>query len=88
VRYPVWVANRDAAVARLRPRAVAGTWFNSVLGESRDPADVGYEPGSCPRAELAATHLVNLPTHGRVTVADAERLVELVRPLAEDPPSA
>jgi dTDP-4-amino-4,6-dideoxygalactose transaminase len=79
------VADRGAAVDRLRPRAVAGTWFNSVLGESADPAVVGYEAGSCPRAEAAARHLVNLPTHGRVTVDDAERLVELVRPLAEDP---
>jgi perosamine synthetase len=88
VRYPVWVADRAEAVARLRPRAVAGTWFNSVLGESRDPSAVGYEPGSCPRAEAAAQHLVNLPTHERVSVGDAERLVELVRPLAEDPPVA
>jgi dTDP-4-amino-4,6-dideoxygalactose transaminase len=85
VRYPVWVADRGVAVDRLRPRAVAGTWFNSVLGESADPAVVGYEGGSCPRAEAAARHLVNLPTHGRVTADDAERLVELVRPLAEDP---
>ena len=88
VRYPVWVADRDDAVARLRPRAVAGTWFNSVLGESSDPAAVGYERGSCPRAEAAARHLVNLPTHLRVSVDDAERLVELIRPLAEDPPAA
>jgi perosamine synthetase len=86
VRYPVWVADRAEAVARLRPRAVAGTWFNSVLGESEDPAAVGYEPGSCPRAEAAARHLVNLPTHERVSVDDAERLVELVRQLATDPP--
>lgn len=86
VRYPIWVADRTEAVKRLRPRAVAGTWFNSILGESSDPANVGYELGSCPRAEAAAQHLVNLPTHGRVSVGDAERLVELVRPLAEDPP--
>ncbi len=30
--------------------------------------------GSCPRAEAAALHLVNLPTHCRVTGADVDRL--------------
>jgi perosamine synthetase len=85
VRYPVWIADRDAAVSRLRRRAVAGTWFNSVLGEARDPSVAGYEAGSCPRAEAAARHLVNLPTHGRVSEEDAKRLVALVRPLTADP---
>jgi perosamine synthetase len=85
VRYPVWVTDRSKAVSRLRRRAVAGTWFNSVLGEARDPRDVGYELGSCPRAEAASQHLVNLPTHQRVSVDDAQRLAELVRPFAVDP---
>jgi dTDP-4-amino-4,6-dideoxygalactose transaminase len=82
---PSFVRYRAEAVARLRHRAVAGTWFNSVLGEAEDPAVAGYEAGSCPRAEAAAGHLVNLPTHGRVTDDDAERLAALVRPLATDP---
>jgi dTDP-4-amino-4,6-dideoxygalactose transaminase len=72
VRFPIWVPDRAAAVATARAHAVLGTWFTSVLEESTSPAAGGYEPGTCPQAELAARHLVNLPTHPRVTRRDAE----------------
>jgi perosamine synthetase len=75
VRYPVAVADRDAAERAVAPHAVLGTWFTSVLEEARSPADGGYRTGSCPQAEWAADHLVNLPTHPRVRLDDAERLV-------------
>jgi hypothetical protein len=53
---------------------VLGTWFTSVLEEAVDPRCGGYLPGSCPRAEDAARHLVNLPTHPRVTERDAREI--------------
>src|SRR5918992_1033919 len=34
VRYPVWVDDRAAAVRRVAPHAVLGTWFTSVLDEA------------------------------------------------------
>jgi perosamine synthetase len=71
VRYPVWVGDRGAASRAAAPHTVLGTWFTSVLEESVSPAHEGYEMGSCPRAEAAAEHLVNLPTHLRVTEQDA-----------------
>ena len=36
------------------------------------------EAGSCPRAEAAAGHLVNLPTHRRVSSQDVEASVSAV----------
>jgi perosamine synthetase len=74
VRYPVWVDDRAAAVRRVAPHAVLGTWFTSVLEEADSPAVVGYESGSCPKAEAAARHLVNLPTHPRVRLSDVEAI--------------
>jgi len=74
VRYPVWVEDRTKALRAEAPRALLGTWFTSVLEESLSPAHAGYQPGSCPRAEAAAQHLVNLPTHLRVTEQDAEAI--------------
>jgi perosamine synthetase len=71
VRYPVWVADRRAAEQATARRLVLGTWFTSVLEEALDPRYVGYVAGSCPRAEDAARHLVNLPTHARVDEQDA-----------------
>ena len=74
VRYPVWVKDRSEVVRRAAPHAVLGTWFTSVLEEAEMPRYVGYEPGSCPAAEEAAEHLVNLPTHLRVRLGDVQTI--------------
>lgn len=82
VRFPVWVEDRETAVRLAAPHAVLGTWFTSVLEEAVSPLNGGYEPGSCPRAELAAQHLINLPTHERVTARDIEAISASVAALA------
>ncbi|MEA2320882.1 MAG: hypothetical protein QOD81_732 [Solirubrobacteraceae bacterium] len=74
VRYPLRVADREAAVRSIGPFAVAGLWFTSVLEEAETPAHGGYADGTCPVAEDAARRLVNLPTHPRVRDDDAERI--------------
>lgn len=74
VRYPVWVEDRPATVRAAAPHAVLGTWFTSVLEEAISPAYGDYEPGSCPRAEAVAMHLVNLPTHPWVNLRDVEAI--------------
>jgi perosamine synthetase len=75
VRYPVRVPDREAAFRAAAPHVVLGGWFSSVLGEASSPAEVGYEPGSCPCAEQVAGRLVNLPTHQRVTNRDVELIL-------------
>ena len=75
VRYPVWVADRPSALRAAGRHGVLGTWFTSVLEEAVSTDHGDYEPGSCPRAEAAARHLVNLPTHPRVQERDAEALL-------------
>jgi perosamine synthetase len=86
VRYPIWVADREATTQALRRQTVVGHWFTSVMEEAADPRLLGYVPGSCPEAEAAATYLVNLPTHGRVRPADADRMVTTL--LAAEPEHA
>jgi perosamine synthetase len=78
VRYPVWVKDRSVVQKATQARFVLGTWFTSVLEESVDPRYGDYLPGSCPRAEDAARHLINLPTHGRVTERDAAEMAARV----------
>ena len=75
VRYPVWVEDPALAVRVARRRATLGTWFSSVLEESENPTCGDYEMGSCPRAEEAARHLVNLPTNPRVNAQDVEAII-------------
>lgn len=78
VRYPVWVEDPAAVERAVAARAVLGRWFTSVLEEAVDPRCGGYVPGSCPRAEDAARHLVNLPTHPRVSDRDAGEIAARV----------
>jgi len=78
VRYPVWVDDRERVVQALESRLVVGTWFTSVLEEALDPAVGAYVAGSCPRAEEAARHLINLPTHGRVSSRDVAEISEVL----------
>ena len=51
---------------------------SSVLEEAASPEVGGYVPGTCPNAESVIGHVLNLPTHGRVTVKDAEHLARVV----------
>jgi len=82
VRYPVFVNDRQKAIAALNPLTVPGTWFTSVLEEAVSPACGGYIESSCPQAERAARHLINLPTHPRVSCQDAVALAKALRTCA------
>lgn len=78
VRYPIWVEDRDTVLRATARYAVLGKWFTSVLEEAISPAYGDYEMGSCSRAEAAAMHLVNLPTHLRVSKQDVEAITSAV----------
>jgi len=80
VRYPIWVNDRNEAEKLLSPHTVLGTWFTSVLEEAVSPEIGDYEMGLCPVAENAAKHLINLPTHLRVTEND---IVKMASALSE-----
>jgi dTDP-4-amino-4,6-dideoxygalactose transaminase len=75
LRVPVYVQDRPATVEATARHSVLGTWFTSVLEEAVDPSVGGYVPGSCPAAEWLSTHLVNIPTHPRTSVADVAEIV-------------
>ncbi len=77
-RYPVRVRQRDVVEEAVRPFAQPGIWFTSVLEEAESPEVGGYVQGSCPNAESVTGHVINLPTHGRVSAKDAERLAAVV----------
>lgn len=76
VRYPIWVEDWVTCIRAAAPHAQLGEWFTSVLEEAASPSYGEYKPGSCPVAEAAAGHLVNLPTHPRVKAQDIEAIVQ------------
>jgi perosamine synthetase len=78
VRFPIWVEDRAETIRSAAPWAVLGDWFTSVLEEAADPGAGGYVEGSCPVAESAARHLVNLPTHPNTRLRDARAIARAI----------
>lgn len=81
VRYPVRVANKEELLAAaFRHGMEIGSWFESPLHPAgTDLEKFHYRPGSCPESEKAAREVINLPTHPRVSPAEAARVVEFLQ---------
>ncbi len=78
VRYPLTVDDVAAFEAALAAAGfdAEGRWFDAPLHPgASDPAAFGYRWGSAPAAEALSEHVVNLPTHTLLSVADARALI-------------
>lgn len=78
LRYTFLAEDRTAWIRHFEDVVDLGIWFTSVAhGRTRGLEDIGYERGSCPVAEDAASRCVNLPTHPRIV--EPELFVERIR---------
>lgn len=77
LRYPFRVQDRAGLLgAARRARIEMGDWFNAPLHPDIDHAPaLSYTKGSCPNAERLARHIANLPTHERVGLTEAQRIL-------------
>ena len=77
LRYPMQIDSRNILVKIARKKGILlGNWYHNVI----DPfgcqlSVVGYQYGSCPKAEFIAQHIINLPTYPRMTNADVQRVI-------------
>ncbi len=80
LRYPVLVNDKDAVLKEARNRkAEVGSWFETVLHPAKNNLErAGYIKGTCPVGEETARLVVNLPTHPRVRMRDAERSLSII----------
>ncbi len=78
-RYPLRTPRKRALLeAARRARVELADWYATPV-HPLQPGElhaVGYEPGTCPRAERRASEVVSLPTHVRVQPQDVERTLE------------
>lgn len=73
LRFPKLVDHPEEVVARAKKQGILlGNWYHHVI----DPVPFGYIKGSCPKAEEAAKHIINLPT--RISEKDAKRVIALI----------
>ncbi|MFG1691084.1 DegT/DnrJ/EryC1/StrS family aminotransferase [Gemmatimonadota bacterium] len=85
IRYSFLVRDRNAFVRRFAGRFDLGIWFTSVTQGRRERLEaVGYRSGSCHVAEVAASHIVNFPTHPRIPLPLLEMEVERNREWVRD----
>ncbi len=79
LRFPLLVDDPKKMIEKgKREGILLGNWYHHTI----DPAGVnfkiiGYVPGSCPKAEEASLHALNLPT--RVSLNDAQSVVNLLK---------
>lgn len=64
LRFPVSVEKPDLFISGAKRKGILlGTWYRNIIDPIGTDFDaVFYKPGSCPRAEEAAKHIINLPT--------------------------
>lgn len=64
LRYPKLVNNPQVLRERAKHSGILlGNWYHHIIDpKGVNYEDVGYIRGSCPKAEYAAAHIINLPT--------------------------
>jgi dTDP-4-amino-4,6-dideoxygalactose transaminase len=77
LRFPLEVKNQEGLLRKAKRRGILlGNWYHNIVDPTGvELASVGYVQGSCPKAEKAAAHIVNLPT--LIDESQARRVVEI-----------
>ena len=75
LRFPVLVDNPVGVMRQAKKQGILlGNWYYNVIDpKGVDLKVVGYIRGSCPNAETAAEHIINLPT--LITKQDAREVI-------------
>jgi len=78
LRYPVLCTNPRTVIAAAKAQGMLlGNWYHNVVDpRGVDFSAIGYKKGSCPKAEHAACHIVNLPT--LISSGQASRITKLL----------
>ncbi len=59
-----------------RKNLLIGDWYTAPIAPDDTQLDeVGYQPGTCPKAEKLSRVTLNLPTHINISKVDAEKIV-------------
>ncbi|MDP1722627.1 MAG: aminotransferase class I/II-fold pyridoxal phosphate-dependent enzyme [Candidatus Gottesmanbacteria bacterium] len=78
LRFPILVQNQEEVMMRAKRAGILlGNWYTSVIDPVQvNRENVGYIAGSCPKAEIYARHIINLPT--LISEDEARRVVAMV----------
>jgi dTDP-4-amino-4,6-dideoxygalactose transaminase len=79
--YTVQTSQRDEILKAARKnKIILGNWFSGAVGpEEVNLEAVGYQKGECPVAEKIGRQSLNLPTHHKISLEDAEKIVDFLK---------
>lgn len=80
LRFPVQVENRGEVVRRGKENnIILGDWWSTpVASADSNGGVVGYQNGSCQRAEEICNRIINLPTDPYLSQSDLDRVLSVV----------
>lgn len=84
LRFPMLSEKRNEIITEFRKQGIyLGNWYtNGVDPKGSDFAKILYNPKKCPKAESYAKKVFNLPTYPTLTLKDAKKIVNLLKPYA------
>lgn len=79
LRFPIFVNNRDNLIKYLKKFGVcvSDIWYDSPIAPKKYLTLTDYH-NQCPNAELAASEILNLPTHINISEENAEEISNLI----------
>lgn len=79
LRFPIYVEHPEVIREKAKKNSILlGNWYHHTIDPEGVRLDmIGYTKGSCPKAEKAAQHCVNLPT--RIQKKELERILVFFR---------
>ncbi len=85
LRIPVYVNDKAKVLEFFRKRKIMlGDWYKNILHIPKENYDkLYYKEGSCPNAEYATSHMVNLPAFIKVSEEDAVEISRLIKPFID-----
>lgn len=79
LRFPILINDPERMLRYAKTKGILlGNWYHNVIDPTGvDFKAVGYVKGSCPNAETAASHVINLPT--RISESEADRVIGCIK---------
>ena len=79
LRFPIFVNNRSSLIKYLAKQGiyVSDIWYDAPIAPKKYLQATDYL-SQCPNAELAASEILNLPTHKQVSPKDAVNISQLI----------
>jgi len=76
LRYPLLVSSPSKVIEKMAKRKIfLGNWYNQVVAPKGISLEkMGYQAGSCPRAEIICQQIVNLPTN--ISTGDVLKIIK------------